>query len=309
VPDFAIRLYRRALSAFLRILDRFFHALPPRRLLWAGDFLGLAFYHLVPKKWRIARRNLDLAFGSGLDTASKEIIIRKMYRNLGRGFAEIICADRLDRRRARAIFTAEDIRKTDAAFAQGRGLLVLTAHFGNWGLLSTVFAAAGYPVNVLTKPVKDPVLDEFWRSRLSRTGLRLLTRDDAMNKMMRCLKNKEAVGFVLDQNRPADQGVFVDFFSRPACTISALAVLAMMTRSPVLPVFLLRDDADPVRHRILIGDVLSFEYPSDGSDAVEHNTQKYTRIIEDVVRKYPDQWIWLHRRWKTRPPGEPPLYP
>ena len=189
-----------------------------------GDFLGLAFYFLVPKKVKIALFNLDLAYGTKLSSTAREILIRRMYRNLGRGFAEIFLVDRLDDTAARAMFPPEGLTQAMTALNKGRGLLVLTAHFGNWGLLSTIFASLGYPVNVLTKPVKDPVVDAFWRKRLQGTGLNMLTRDDAMNKMIRCLKQNEAVGFVLDQNRPADQGVFVDFFGTPASTIKALAV-------------------------------------------------------------------------------------
>lgn len=304
----ALAFYRSVLRAVLGALDHALHRLPPRRLLWVGDFLGLCMYHGAPSKARTARTNLGLAYGGRLSASSRTVLVRRTFRNLGRGFAEVFRVDTLDARRAAAMLGPGDREALDEALARGRGLLVLTAHFGNWGLLSSAFAALGYPVNVLTKPVKDPVLDAFWRRRLSSTGVRLLTRENAMQKMTDCLRRNEAVAFVLDQNRPADQGVFVDFFGVPACTISALAVLAMVTRAPVVPLFLVRDEAEPWRHRVERGPTLSFEHPRDGSDAVRHNTQRYTGLIEEKVRSHPEQWIWLHKRWKTRPPGEPPLY-
>jgi KDO2-lipid IV(A) lauroyltransferase len=304
-----LRTYRFALKSVIRALDRTFHSMSGRRLMWVGDFLGLCFYTLVPKKRRIALFNLDLAFGGKLSPVSKEILTRRMFKNLGRSFAEVVCIDKLGREDAASMVAPKDRKAIEEALGRGRGILVLTAHFGNWGLLSSVFARLGYKVNVLTKPVKDPVVNDFWRSRLEATGMRLLTREDAMKKMLACLRKNEAVALVLDQNRPSGQGVFVDFFGTKASTISALAILAMMSKAPVIPVFLIRGGREPWHHRMECRAPLEFEYPPDGSDAVVFNTQRYTKIIEEVVRRHPEQWIWLHKRWRSRPEGEAPLYP
>jgi KDO2-lipid IV(A) lauroyltransferase len=198
----------------------------------------------------------------------------------------------------------EDIVRN--AYAQGKGLLILTAHYGNFELLSTFFAAHGYQVNLVTRRLKNGALDRFWAEQRRRLKIRAIFKEQSLKEVIARLRRNEAMGYVLDQNMGLGQGVFVDFFGRPACTLGVVAVLAKRFGTPVVPVFITRDRHDPTRHRIVFDPPVPFESRAgDKSDAdIVDNTQRYTAIIERRVRERPDHWIWIHKRWKTRPPQE-----
>jgi KDO2-lipid IV(A) lauroyltransferase len=233
-----------------------------------------------------------------------------MYRQFGQGVVEFLRLPRMVAEgRLDELVMVEGEAFLHEAHAQGRGVLILTAHYGNFELLATFFAARGYRVNLVTRRLRNGVLDRFWAKQRRRLNIRAIFKEDSLKEVIGRLRRNEAIGYVLDQNMGIDQGVFVEFFGRPACTLSAVAVLAKRFGSPVVPVFITRDPVDPTRHRIVFERPLAFESRGaqgargDDADIVEQ-TQRYTAVIERRVRERPDHWIWIHRRWKTRPPGE-----
>jgi KDO2-lipid IV(A) lauroyltransferase len=294
---------QRVAWAALRGVQAAVTAMPLRTALWLGRRLGEVAYYAVYPRTRIALEQIAGAMPE-LSRSRQRATIREMYRQFGQGVVEFlrlphtVATGQLDRLVA---VDGEDIVRN--AYAQGKGLLILTAHYGNFELLSTFFAAHGYQVNLVTRRLKNGALDRFWAEQRRRLKIRAIFKEQSLKEVIASLRRNEAMGYVLDQNMGRDQGVFVDFFGRPACTLGVVAVLAKRFGSPVVPVFIARDPHDPARHRIVFESPVAFETRAgEKSDAdIVDNTQRYTAIIERRVRERPDHWIWLHKRWRTRP--------
>ena len=186
--------------------------------------------------------------------------------------------------------------------ARGNGVLVLIAHFGNYALLALqVPRLFGYPLSVIAKPLRNRTLNEIWWELQRQAGVNGIPARNAYRASVRALKDNGIVGFMLDQNRPAAQGVFVDFFGQPASTTPGLAVMSAHAGAPVLPVFIRRTPEG--RHLVEVRPLV--EPPPDRQpETIRAFTAACTRIIEDEIRQYPEQWLWWHKRWKSRPPDE-----
>lgn len=296
---------RLAWSA-LRLVQVFVTALPLPLALWAGRRLGELAYLLCYPRTRVALEQIRRALGGSLARRAQRWAIWEMYRQFGQGMMEFLRLPHMaahgDLERLISVDGEEHLR---AAFAQGKGVLILTAHYGNFELLATCFAARGYQVNLVTRRLRNGILDRFWADQRRRLNIRAIFKNHSLKEVISRLRRNEAMGYVLDQNMGTDQGVFVQFFGRPACTMSAVAVLAKRFGSPVVPVFITRDPHHPSHHRILFDAPLAFDAPPvSGQDEIVYQTQRYTAAIERRVRERPDHWIWIHRRWKTRPRGE-----
>lgn len=185
------------------------------------------------------------------------------------------------------------------ALKRNRGLLMFGAHFGNWELEAVAFAHLMQPVVVIYRPLDSNLLDNLVLRVRSSGGNIPLAKDKAMRSMLRHLKNNDVLGILIDQNVASYEGVFVDFFGRPACTTDGLALLALHTKAPVLPGYMVRL-ADG-KYRLIIGEEVTIVQTGDRDADIAVNTQNFTRIIENMIRQYPDQWLWVHQRWKTKP--------
>lgn len=225
-----------------------------------------------------------------------------MYRHLGILVLECLRTGGMDLRRLEEEVDFEGLDKGLSLLREGRGLIVLTAHLGNFELLAMMAARMGVPLTVITKVLRPRGLNDWWVETRARFGVRLLPARQSYRHCREALKANGVLGFILDQNMKRNRGIFVDFFGRPACTSPGLAMLSAQCRAPVLPVFITRR-ADG-RHRVRVLDALP---PPDGMDpeSIRVATQTYTAVIEQAVRAQPDQWIWLHRRWRTQPDPAP----
>ena len=189
------------------------------------------------------------------------------------------------------------------AHARGKGVLILIAHFGNYALLALqVPPLFQYPLSIVYKPLRNKALNDIWWGLQEKAGIHGIPARNAYRACVRALKNDELVGFMLDQNRPAEQGVFVDFFGQPASTTPALALLSAQTGAPVLPVFMRRT---PEGRHVLDAGPLIDPPPDRKEETLLSYTAAYTKIIENEVRRYPAQWLWLHKRWKSHPEDRP----
>jgi KDO2-lipid IV(A) lauroyltransferase len=260
-----------------------------------GAVLGLAWHWLIPIRRRHVRESLARALG--LDRVTARRVARSVYRNLGINAVEFLRFPLFRSPASMADFIdTRDLTKIDALLARGRGVLVLTAHFGNWELLAASQALAGYPIAVVTKTMKASRINQFWMEHRAQTGLTLLAASGSGRALIETLKRGACVGFVLDQHTPG--GVVVDFFGRPAATTPGLARLHELSRAPVVPAFLVR--TSDTAHRIVVGDEIPFVRAATREATVCTMTQQYTHAIESMVRAHPEQWLWLHRRWKVR---------
>jgi Kdo2-lipid IVA lauroyltransferase/acyltransferase len=293
-------------SAALAPLWAILRALPLERAVRFGAAAGSIAMALDRRNRLIATRNLELAFPEK-DLAVRCAILRDAYRNFGRMAAEWVHFFDLDPGNIERHVTYEGRDHWDEAIrlSAGRGILVLTGHFGNFELLSVGHSLHGNPIAIVQRPNRNPIIDRAVAARRLRHGNLTISRKGAGREVLRLLRQNWMVAVPLDLD--VRQGIFVDFFSRKASTSDALARLAIATRAPVLPAFMVREGTS-TRHRITILPPIEAVRGADRDEALHRYTQQFTSIIESMVRRHPDHWNWIHRRWKTRPPGEARFY-
>jgi KDO2-lipid IV(A) lauroyltransferase len=277
---------------------------PVARLL--GVTLGQLIYLLHGKLRRVGMRNLALAFPEKT-AGDRRKILRKVFTSLGRQFAEVCLFPTYTRGNVSRIVGYDGYENFDRASQRGKGVLFLTGHIGGWELSAFAHSLYGHPLHFVMRPLDNPYLDALVRSYRTMHGNTPILKDNPARELLRAMKAGATVGILIDTNMTPPEGVFVDFFGIPACTASGLARIALRTDAAVVPGFTVWD---PVLRKYR----LRFEPPvalirTGNNDAdIVANTALFTKVIEDVVRRYPDQWLWVHRRWKTRPPGQPSLY-
>ena len=229
-------------------------------------------------------------------------LLDAVYRNLAVNYVEILrlAGGAPDDLEQLVTFEGEEIIRD--ALRRGQGVLVLTAHLGNFDLLAMFSAQRGYPLTIVSKEIKNRTVNRLWMRLRERYGVKIVLSHNSLRACLKALKNDGLLGFILDQNRPHDQGVFVTFFGRPACTTPGLAFISAVARAPVVPAFIHRT-ADG-RHHLRVYPALD-PPPDRGIDSLRRATQQYTTIIEQEIRRHPEEWTWIHRRWKTQPePGD-----
>jgi len=247
----------------------------------------------------MALDNLKIAFGTEKDEQELRTIARQSYQHLGRSLAELARVMVSSPERIMGSVKIEGLDHFLDAQKKGRGVLYLTAHLGNWELMALAHSLQGYPINVVARPVDNPLLEDLLSRLRTRGGNRVIKKGGALREVLKLLKAGETVGFLLDQNVVADQGVFVNFFGKSACTHKTLALLALKTGAVVLPAFTFRQEGGG--HRVIIEPPVLLEETGDMERDLVVNTQKFTALIESCIRRHPDQWLWVHRRWKTQP--------
>jgi len=254
----------------------------------------------IPRLRRVARRNLTLAFPQ-MDEAGRESIIDGVFRSIARIFLSFARFPRIRRDTLDQWIRCEGMEHFTAARAGGRGVLFATAHLGNWELSAFAHALIAGPMHVVVRPLDNPLLDTLVRRRRSLSGNRVIAKRDFARTIFKALTLNEAVGLLIDQNAAVEEGEFVNFFGVPASAGTGFARIAARSGATVIPGFALWEETEG-RY------VLRFYPPVELTGDAVRDTQALQSQLEAVIRQYPDQWLWIHRRWKTRPPGEAPLY-
>ncbi len=273
--------------------------IPLKWRIFFFEGLGQFIYAFDDRHRRIALRGLALAFPEK-DPKERDEIARSAFRNLGRLAAEFFLLPGLNEKNLAQYISFEGLENFYQAYEKGKGILFLTAHFGNWEWMAALFALqTHHPCHVVIRPLDSGFLDRVVEQLRTSTGNRTIPKQKAMGQILRLLKAGEIIGILLDQNMAWQEGVFVDFFGEKACTNTGMALLALKTEAPVLPVFNIRQKDG--RYRVVIDPEIPLVRTSDKDRDVTENTQRFTRIIERYIRNYPDHWLWLHQRWKTRP--------
>ncbi len=261
-----------------------------------GSMLGRILYLADIRHRNIAVRNLVCAFGKH-PSQVKDISV-KVFENMGKILFEMAWSARQNKKQLFRHFRIEGVSHIKHAYHKGRGVLVLSAHFGNWELLSVIGAMIGYPLSIVFRPLDFKPMDLFAERFRTRFGGKLIPKRKSMRHVLRSLRQGNIAVLLMDQNVNWEEGVFADFFGHPACTNKGLALLALKTESPVVPVFLVREQKG---FRAVFLPEVTLIKTGDRTKDIEANTQEYNRIIESMVRQYPDQWFWVHQRWKTKP--------
>lgn len=285
-------------TTLTKILLGIVGAIPPAVRKGLFKTLARLFYYFSPRQRLIAIHNLTCAFP---EMGMTEIVAltRKVYRHFAIVAAEFFEIPSLREVDPSVIAEVEGLENCTRALAKNKGLLIVSAHFGNWEYGAALIGKLVQPMMVIYRPFDSAILENLIGWVRASAGSVPLPKERATLKMFRSLARNEIIGILMDQNVAAREGVFVDFFGRPACTTDGVAVLALNTEAPVIPTFMYRQKDG--RYRLIIGKEVEITRTGDMHADIVANTQKFTGIIEDMIRKYPDQWLWLHQRWKTKP--------
>ena len=269
-----------------------------------ADWLGARYANLldtlVRRLRQSARINLQFAYPDR-DEAWRESTIDGVYRSIGRVLVAFAKLPDIDRSNVGDWIRYEGFEHYQRAKALGRGVLFATGHLGNWELSAYAHALLTEPMGVVVRPLDNPVLDEMVEARRALSGNTALSKRDFARSILRLLKDNKPVGILVDHNSAHDNAVFVPFFGKPACTNLTFARLAARSGAPVIPGFAFWSDGERKY-------VLRFYPPVEITGDAPEDTARIQAAIESAIREHPDQWLWVHRRWKTRPDGERPLY-
>jgi KDO2-lipid IV(A) lauroyltransferase len=286
----------------------FLQYLAARFLLWSIAHAppGLARFYArlldiaVPRLRVIAMRNLELAYPDK-SKDERAAIASEVFESIGRLLYAFARFPRMNRENISQWIRYEGLEHYLKAKESGRGILVATAHFGNWELSAFAHALMTEPMHVMIRPLDNPRIDQIVEHRRRLSGNHLIEKWDGARAVLRALQHNEAVGILIDQNTSLEEGTFVDFFGTPACANTAFAKIAARTGAIVIPGFAVWSGAER-RY------ILRFHPPVEMTGDAVRDTQRLHQVLEEVIREHPGQWLWIHRRWKTRPPGSPPLY-
>ena len=283
-----------------------FRILPRSLARAAGKGIGALGRLLLPHLRRHAQTNLKLAFPE-LNEKARGQIERGTFRNLGRALGEVTQFPKLKRQNIASVVVYEGLENYQQAVAQGRGVILLTGHIGAWELSVYAHSIYGYPMSFLARRVDNPLVERLAATNRARFGNRSIDKKGSLREVLKTLKAGGVVGILADLNSAREEGVFVDFFGRPACTTAGVATLALRTGAVVLPGYILWDDKKKI-HRLCFEPPVETINTGNQKEDIVTNTARYTKVLEAVIRRYPDQWLWIHRRWRTRPAGEPEIY-
>ncbi len=308
VAKLELRPGDRAIYYLLLGLIHLLSLIPDFLLYPLGVAGGWLAYVLDRRHVRIGIRNLEIAFPER-DAAERRRILRASYINLGRGAAEYIRLGGFFYRRLtrRVRYVRLDYLNDIIARGAGRGVLILSAHFGNFELLAPAHAMYGHQIGLVHHTQRFLAGDALTTFVRKRAGVTVIRKHAAARPVLKALRRGESIGIPFDQNAKRSEAVFVPFFSEMAATASGLARLVAISGAPVVPVYLVRDPSMRT-HRIEIYDEIPVQRSDDAAADILENTRRFMHALEEVVRRYPEQFLWTHRRYRTRPRGMPPIY-
>ena len=288
-----------AIARTLGVLPR-----PLARLL--AELLAFFVYRVFGRLRRVGRRNLEMALPD-LSAAAREEILRGVYRHLGWQLVEFCRMPRYTPENTRGWLRTEGLEHYLAARDRGKGVLVVTGHLGAWELSSFYHSLMGHPMGMVIRRLDNRRLDAFVNGIRCLHGNSVLHKDDFGRGLLTAMHAGGTVGILMDTNMTPPQGAFVEFFGMQACTATGLAHVARKTGAAVLPGFMLWEPAERC-YVLHFGAEIKIPSTEDVAADILAGTQRCSSVIEGWIRRYPDQWLWIHRRWKTRPVGEPPMY-
>ena len=282
------------------------NALPRRAARGLAASVASLLFSLQPKLKKTADFNLRLAFPDWSDAQRKDAT-RKMVRNLGWMAAEFARIPRLTKENIVRVVTLENHENFLEGQTRGKGVIYLTGHIGAWELSSFAHALYGYPLHYMARPLDNKHIDTLVNQYRCASGNRPIFKNESARVMLKILKDSGTVGILADQNTLPAEGVFVKFFGKSACTTTGIARVALHTDAAVVPGYAYWDESIQ-KYRLRFEPPVELIRTGDAERDVVENTQLFSNIIEEIIRKHPDQWVWVHQRWKTRPSGEPALY-
>lgn len=292
---FAVRALVGAIGAF-----------PLKTSMKIGRVSGKLIGSRLSKLNKTGRRNLEIALPE-LNDAEKERILNGTFESLGRQLGLVAHFSEFTPELVRETVEVVGMENFDEAYAKGNGVLFFTGHFGSWEIFFLLPFAFGYGMNMLVRRVDNPLVENFVDNLRTHLGCKTLDKKQSARSMFRVLRKGELLGIMADLNAQEREGVFVDFFGTSASTTTGIAKLALSTNAAVLPAFAVWNEAKQ-KYVVHLEPAVKYEKTDDTDADVKTLTQKITNVVEDYVRRYPEQWLWIHKRWNTRPEGEKGLY-
>lgn len=300
--------------AAARAIIGFFGILPRKLAIGTGILLAKSFYPLLGGLRKTGHRSLAIAFPEK-SIEEREQLLRGTFRNLGRVLGELSQFPKYTPENLREMFDfgfmfeSEDRAKYDRIKAEGdhRGTILVGPHLGNWEIGVFAYSALEHPFHYLARPLDNPKIEEMIVALRTKYGNRPINKTNSVGAAIEVLRNDEGLGVLPDVNVHPKEGVFVPFFGVQACTSSGVAMLAIRTNCLIVPMCCVWDETVR-KYRVVYGETIVPVRTGDRHQDVIDTTALYTAEIEKFIRAYPDQWLWIHKRWKTRPPGEPELY-
>ncbi len=271
-----------------------------------GKTTGKILAKFLPRLTNAGKRNLEIAMPE-LSPKEKENILSGCFESLGRHLGFVSHFKKFKPEDIRNLIGLVGRENFDEAIATGRGILFITGHFGSWEVFNLLPPAFGYSLNILVRRIDNTMVENHVESFRTRFGSRTIDKKTSARTMFRLLKKGEMLGIVADLNSQEREGVFVDFFGVPASTTASVAKLALATNAIILPAFAVWSNMEN-RYVVHIEKPVEYQKTGDDKQDILDITQRFTSVIEDFVRKFPEQWMWIHKRWNTRPEGEQGIY-
>jgi len=261
-----------------------------------GRAIGRLGYWLLPGQRRLTLAHLERAFGASLEPGRRARIARGVFENLGQNIMEWLLLPKLSQQALQRQVACEGLEHLREALRKGNGVIGLTAHFGNWELIPLYLSSLGFEGAVLARRLRYPEYESFLVTLRAQRGVPTLARG-SVKEVAKVLRANHIVGMLPDQDIDSLEGIFVDFFGHPAYTPVGPAALSIMTGAPIVPCFLLREAGD---YRLIIEPPVPMPQTNDRAQAIRELTQAWSRVVESYLRRAPDHWVWMHRRWKTQ---------
>lgn len=296
-------LLARSILAILGVLPRRLSVAIGYAVAWLG-------YRIFGKLRRVGLRSIEIAFPD-MPEPERVDLLKRSFRSLGRTLGMVASFRSLTHENLNELIVPELDPEFEAEFKklrdEKRGFIVLTGHLGNWELFAITYSMLFGPSNLLSRKMDNPKLDALIEGMRSRFGNRQIDKSGSASRILRILRKGENVGILADANTHPKEGVFVPFFGIDACTTAGPALLAQRADAAIVPLFAMWNESKG-RYSLINGPIIEPADTGDRDADITATTAKFTAAIEDVIRRYPDQWVWIHRRWKSRPEGQPELY-
>lgn len=287
------------LYLFLKGFSVFINFLPEGFALWMGRRLGMVMYFLDLEHRKVAIQNLHIAFGQEKSEEEMRSIAKKNFQNLGMMAVEFFRIPYMDLETYQEKVETEGVEEALKVLEKKKGALLLLGHFGNWELMALMSRVIQKTILVIAKPIKNnPWLERWFIESREGIGLEVIPPKDATLKVIQALSQNKVVGILFDQRGRRSKGIWVDFFGRKVPTTPGLAVMALKSGAPVLPVYMIRNGFR--KHRLTVKEPLELIHTGDFQKDIEANTQLFNHTLESIIREHPDQWLWIHRRWERK---------
>jgi len=280
---------------FIKFLITFLNLFPRKISLFAGAILGKTAYYVIPQARKEAFNNLKLAFPRLKINTYRKICL-KVFESIGRNSSDAVRLPKMNWKEIEKMVRTEGMERLEKAYAQGKGVIVITGHIGNFELLATYVSLRGYKVSVIGRELYDPRLNKLLVRSREKAGVHNIPTTANIKEVIKALNSGRILGILMDQDSSRVRGISVNFFGKPARTPVGAIILALKLYSPIVPMAIVQTREGD--YKIIVREEIKPNAGKDKEENILYLTQKCTDFLEEVIRRHPDQWVWMHKRWR-----------